>query len=100
MRVCPKCGHKDPICWRPNGWHPEISYTYIDGMELLEPEIYAAIKNFKTGELFMIGEYVYWKVRSRGQPQIKRVHSSDFKNVGKRGSPMENRSIWKQVKII
>lgn len=87
MRACPKCGHVDPICWRSGAFHPEFQYADFDSLELLETELFSAVKDKKPGEIIQIGDYVFWK--STRSNTVRRIWIEDYKLVGKKGSPQE-----------
>ena len=81
MRICPKCGHLDPECWRPAAFHPEISYAYIDSLEVFSPEIVEQLKDKKPGEIIVVDPFVYWK--SPRSPTVRRTWIEDYKIKGK-----------------
>lgn len=87
MRVCPKCGHEDPIWWRPAAFHPEFSYAHNTSLESLEPELWALLKDLPAGAIVTVGPYHYWK--SSRSDTTRRIWVEDFKMVGKKGSPQE-----------
>lgn len=95
MRVCPKCGYEDPICWRPAAYHPEFSYAHLSSLELLDPELWKALNEKRRGEIIQRGIYLYW--RSTGADVARRVWIEDFKHVGKKGSPQEKTRFYKQM---
>ena len=39
MRVCPECGNRDPLYWRPLRWDPDDCYCQIEDFQRLEPEL-------------------------------------------------------------
>lgn len=88
MRICPTCGHVDPMCWRPNAWNPQYSYARIDQLEFFVPELWQLIKDKKPGEIVQLGEYLYWKTQG-GSQTVRRCWIEDFKIVGKKGEPQE-----------
>jgi len=44
MRICPKCGYKDLVCWRNYTWQPYGTYCRIDELEILDSELAKKIK--------------------------------------------------------
>ena len=97
MRVCPECGHVDPIWWRPAAYHPEFSYAHNTALEWNDPELWAALKPLKRGEIIKRGVYLYWK--STRSETVRRVWVEDYKVVGKRGSPQERVRLYSQKKL-
>ena len=46
MRVCPKCGHRDPDCWKPPySRGMEVDHARIDEVELAEPDVASPLKD-------------------------------------------------------
>jgi len=97
MRVCPKCGHVDPIWWRPAAYHPEFSYAHNTSLESLEPELWDKLKDLPAGEIITAGPYLYWK--STRSETTRRIWVEDYKMVGKKGSPQERVSHDPQLKL-
>ena len=81
MRVCKECGHVDPNWWRPAAFHQHIDYAYLDGLDVLDPELYDLIKDKKPGETIIRGPFVYWL--SSRSPTVRRAWIEDFKVYGK-----------------
>ena len=97
MRICPKCGHVDPIWWRPAAYHPEFDYAHLEALEAMDLELYKIISSLRPGELTQQGPYLYWK--SSRSETVRRVWIEDYKIVGKRGSPQERVHHYKQAKL-
>ena len=97
MRICPECGHEDPICWRPAAYHPEFSYAHLDGLDVLEPELAELLKGRRPGEMVQRGPYLYW--RSTRSETVRRVWVEDYKRVGKKGSWQERVVFFRQLKL-
>lgn len=97
MRVCLKCGHVDPIWWRPSAYHPEFSYADFSGLELLDPELWGLLKERRRGEIVERGPYLYW--RSSRSDTVRRVWVEDYRWVGKKGSPQERVRFYRQEKL-
>ena len=97
MRICPKCGHVDPIWWRANAWHPEFSYAQNTALEWNDPDLWEALRPLKRGEIIKRGPYLYWK--STRSDTTRRVWIEDYKLVGKKGSPQERTHLYEQKKL-
>lgn len=97
MRVCPKCGHVDPIWWRPAAYHPEFSYAYLTSIESLDPELWELLKDKKAGDIVQRGPYLYW--RSTRSQTVRRVWVEDYKMAGKTGSWQERVNSQIQLKL-
>jgi len=97
MRICPECGHMDPIWWRPTAYHPEFSYAHNEALEAMDPELFAALAAVKRGEIVQRGPFLYWK--STKSETVRRVWVEDYKIVRKRGSPQERVRLYTQTKL-
>jgi hypothetical protein len=55
LRVCPKCGYEDPLCWHSYRWITDIDYaTYDDfGKEYLE------LKDIQIGQILADLHFYY-----------------------------------------
>jgi len=53
VRVCPKCGYRDPPFWRPAAWRRnyEVDVCHISDLEFNDPKLAARIKAHQ-------GEYI------------------------------------------
>ena len=71
MRVCPKCGHKDPILWRHKRFRLFTDYCHIQEMELFDSKFAEEIK--KSIDLSRNG-YIYHLTKAG---YIDRIHESD-----------------------
>lgn len=98
MRICPRCGHIDPIWWRPARHHPEFSYAHNTALEWNDPELWAALQTVKRGEIIKRGPYLYWK--STRSDTTRRMWIEDYRLVGKTGSPQERSRRYKQQKLL
>jgi len=97
MRVCPECGHVDPIWWRPAVYHPEFSYAHIEALKGDDPELMKALAAVKRGEIVQRGPFLYWT--SARSETVRRVWVEDYKIVRKRGSPQERVRFYTQTKL-
>ena len=97
IRICPKCGHVDPIWWRPAIHHPEFSYAHNSALEWNDPELWASLKPLKRGEIVKRGPFLYWK-STRGDV-TRRVCVEDYRLVGKKGSWQEKTHLYRQMKL-
>lgn len=97
MRICPKCGYEDPICWRPAVYHQEFSYAHTSSLELLDPELWELMQGKRRGEIVERGPYLYW--RSSRSDVIRRIWVEDFKRVSKSGSPQEKVRFYEQQQL-
>lgn len=98
MRICPECGHIDPIWWRPAIFHSEFSYAHNSSLEALDPELWELLKDKRPGEEVQVGEYVYWK--STRSDTTRRAWMEDLRLVGKKGSWQEKSLLYRQTKLM
>lgn len=94
MRVCPKCGYEDPICWRPAAYHQEFSYTDFSSLELLDPLLWELLRQQKRGVIVRRDPFLFW--RSSRSDVVRRIWIEDFKRVGKKGNPQEKVRFYEQ----
>ena len=97
MRICPRCGHVDPIWWRPAVYHPEFSYAHNTALEWNDPDLWAALRPLKRGDIIKRGSYLYWK--STRSDTTRRIWVEDYKLVGKKGSSQERVHLYEQKKL-
>jgi hypothetical protein len=55
MRVCPKCGYRDPTCWRYYRWMEGIDYTRAEEFF----ETYPQFGNLEIGQIVSDDHYFY-----------------------------------------
>ena len=97
MRICPRCGYVDPIWWRSAAYHPEFSYAHNTALLWNDPELWAALKSVKRGEIIKRGPFLYWK--STRSDTTRRVWIEDYRLVGKKGNPQERSRRYRQQKL-
>ena len=77
MRVCPKCGYKDPSYWKPSAFHPEISHCRLGTFNEHYPQL--AIKLQK--ELyFSDGVYAYHLTKGGNVERQAVCENPEWKN--------------------
>jgi len=96
-RICPRCGHVDPIWWRPAVYHQEFSYAHNTALVWNDPELWAALRPLKRGEIIKRGPFFYWK--STRSDTTRRVWIEDYRLVRKKGSPQEKVRRFEQLKL-
>ena len=69
--VCPRCGYRDPVCWRTSRFVLYATYCSLDELLHFEPELAEKLKALRKGETLTEKGYIYWKRGS--QPHIYRV---------------------------
>jgi hypothetical protein len=57
MRVCPKCGYADPVCWRQNRWCSSVDYTRIEDFQ----EEYPMFADIHFGEVRSDAHNYYYR---------------------------------------
>ena len=97
MRICPRCGYVDNIAWRPAMYHQEFSFAHREGLELLDPEIVAALMATKRGDMVRRGPYLYWRARSTDT--VRRCWVEDYRRVRRKGSWMERPRLYRQATL-
>jgi len=97
VRICPKCGHIDPIWWRTAAFHPEFSYAQASALESLQPELWELLKDKRPGDIVQVGEYMYWK--STRSDTVRRAWTEDLRLIGKKGSWQEKAHGGQQLKL-
>lgn len=78
MKICPKCGHKDPDEWRHSRFDYNADYCRFDDAPKEVADVVEALKNAKTFEPFEKGAYTYYR-RGKGGIWLYRVWTPDFK---------------------
>lgn len=98
MRICPRCGHVDPLHWLPAMYHQEFSYAHASSIELLDPELWAALTAVKRGDMVRRGPYLYW--RSSRSETVRRVWVEDYVRVRRKGSWLEKVRLYRQTTLV
>ena len=63
MRVCPKCGHEDPLCWHSYRWISDIDYaTYDDFVKE-----YLELKDIRIGQILADLHFYYRRSSRKNQ---------------------------------
>lgn len=81
MRICPRCGHVDPECWRHLRWSLYPDYCHIEELLEFEPDLAKEILDRRPtvkGPLKR-GVFVYMLTKSM---HVRRMSASDFTNYG------------------
>ncbi len=83
MRVCPKCGYRDPPYWRPGKMRNpsgDMDIARIDDLEIFESKIAEQLLAART-EVAVDEHYAYYL--GKRAVWVKRVALQVYKNCGK-----------------
>ena len=69
MRVCPKCGYREPDIWLHHQFQQHVDYTRIEDFEREYPELARAM--LKAGHVTS-DKYYYYRRTKKGAPFIHR----------------------------
>ena len=75
MRVCPKCGYKDPAYWRHVRHRLLTDYCHISDLDFNDPELAAIIREKKD---VILRDYIYHFVEKSNI--VQRIHISDSRD--------------------
>lgn len=77
MRICPKCGYRDPVYWRHHRWQQHIDFCHIEDLNEDNSELASQLK--ENGS-FAEDEHNFYRHTNKG-PWIYRWS----KEYGKQG---------------
>ena len=77
MRVCPKCGYRDPGQWRHSRFEFNADYCRFDNAPLEVSHVIDALKDKANFQPYEDGPYIYYR-RGTGGVYLYRVLKEDF----------------------
>lgn len=89
MRICPKCGYREPECWRNLRWSLYVEYCHLDELEVFEPELAAEIEKVRPTRLPLEQAPFVYKLSRSGY--VKRMDLESYKAYGFHGRYMESK---------
>ena len=81
---CENCGHVEPVAWRGSAYDPEREFGDWDEFSTAYPEIAMKITGKGTKFLVIVGDFVYWRAKIKGQ--VQRVPVAVYRANGDRVS--------------
>jgi len=83
MRVCPKCGYKDPPIWRPAKMHNpsgDIDIARIDDVQIWLPKVAEQLLLMRGKDVIVEGIFAYY-IGKTGH-WVRRVAARIYKDCG------------------
>jgi len=81
MRVCPKCGYRDPPYWRPARHRYISDICHITDLDVNEPELAKKVRVFgRAPNYYCDGKYYY---RLTASNTVERTERDDFHGLQK-----------------
>ena len=98
MRTCPKCGYREPECWRNHKWIINVTYCEIEELKFWEPELYKEIIEQKPTEQLplYIHPFVY-VLKPAGY--VWRIDSEEYKLQGFNRNLTEHPSYQERIRL-
>jgi len=78
MKVCPRCGFKDPDIWRHSRFDWNADYCRFDEFQTEYPELAKLLEDKKNFEPVRDGDYIYYRRGTEGL-YVYRVWKHEFR---------------------
>jgi len=78
LKICPRCGFKDPDIWRHSRFDWNADYCRFDEFREEYPEIAMMLEGKANFEPVVVGEYIYYRRGTSGL-YVYRVWKYEFR---------------------